>query len=69
MWEPEPPATLRAYKACTGITLPYLEVGSGVMTYVPCFMKIGSGIEKLLGGDALLHRQDGDHIRLLLFST
>jgi hypothetical protein len=24
MWEPQPPATLKASKACTGITLPYL---------------------------------------------
>jgi hypothetical protein len=24
MWEPQPPATLRASTACTGITLPYL---------------------------------------------
>jgi hypothetical protein len=27
-----------------------IEVGSGVMTYIPSFMKTGSGIEKLMGG-------------------
>jgi hypothetical protein len=26
------------------------EVGSGVMTYIPSLIKIGSGIQKLIGG-------------------
>jgi hypothetical protein len=28
-----------------------VEMGSGVMIYIPGFMKTGSGIQKLLGGD------------------
>jgi hypothetical protein len=35
-----------------------------IMIYIPCFIKIYSGIEKLIEG---IHRQHGDHIRLLLF--
>jgi hypothetical protein len=38
--------------------------------YVPSFIKIGSGIQKLIGGtDAQTHtnRQEGDLISLLLF--
>jgi hypothetical protein len=27
-----------------------MEVSSGAMMYVPSFMKIGSGIQKLIGG-------------------
>jgi hypothetical protein len=30
-----------------------VEMGSGVMIYVPSFIKIGSGIQKLIGG---IHR-------------
>jgi hypothetical protein len=30
------------------------EMGSGAMTYIPNFIKIGSGIEKLMEGD--IHR-------------
>jgi hypothetical protein len=26
------------------------EMGSGAMTYIPSFIKIGSGIQKLIGG-------------------
>jgi hypothetical protein len=28
-----------------------VEMGSGAMIYIPSFIKIGSGIQKLLGGD------------------
>jgi hypothetical protein len=31
-----------------------VEMGSGAMIYIPSFVKIGSGIQKLLGG----HKQD-----------
>jgi hypothetical protein len=41
-----------------------VEIGSGTMIYVPSFIKIGSGIQKLTGG---IHRQHGDRISLLLF--
>jgi hypothetical protein len=27
-----------------------VEMGSGVMTYIPSFIKTGSGIQKLMGG-------------------
>jgi hypothetical protein len=41
-----------------------VEMGSGVMTYIPSFIKIGSGIQKLIEG---IHGQHGDVISLLLF--
>jgi hypothetical protein len=28
-----------------------VEMGSGAMMYIPSFVKIGSGIQKLIGGD------------------
>jgi hypothetical protein len=38
------------------------------MIYIPSFIKIGSGIQRLLGGtDTKAHRQQGDLISLLLF--
>jgi hypothetical protein len=43
-----------------------IEMGAGAMIYIPSFMKIGSGIQKLLGGTQT-HRQQGDLISLLLF--
>jgi hypothetical protein len=43
-----------------------VEMGSGAMIYVPSFIKIGSGIPKLIG-DTQTHRQQGDLIRVLLF--
>jgi hypothetical protein len=30
-----------------------VEIGSGAMTYIPSFIKIGSGIQKLIG---VIHR-------------
>jgi hypothetical protein len=44
-----------------------VEMGSGAMIYVPSFIKIGSGIRKLIGVDMETHRQQGDLISLLLF--
>jgi hypothetical protein len=44
-----------------------VEMGSGAMTYIPSFMKIGSGIQKLIGGDIQTHRQHGERISLLSF--
>jgi hypothetical protein len=32
-----------------------VEMGSGVMIYIPSFIKIGSGIQRLLGGRGI-HR-------------
>jgi hypothetical protein len=42
-----------------------VEMGSGVMIYIPSFVKIGSDIHKLIWGDTQTHRQDGDRINLL----
>jgi hypothetical protein len=39
-----------------------VEMGSGAIIYVPSFIKIGSGIQKLIWG---IHRQHGDLISLL----
>jgi hypothetical protein len=39
------------------------EMGSGAMIYIPSFIKIGSGIQKLTGRDSQTHRQHGDHLR------
>jgi hypothetical protein len=38
-----------------------VEMGSGAVMYVPSFIKIGSGIQKLIGG---VHRQQSDFISL-----
>jgi hypothetical protein len=45
-----------------------IEMGSGVMTHIPSFIKAGSVIQKLMVGDSQIHRQHGDIISLLLFS-
>jgi hypothetical protein len=42
-----------------------VQMGSGVMIYIPSFIKIGSAIQKLI--DSQKHRQHGDRISLLLF--
>jgi hypothetical protein len=34
-----------------------VEMGSGAMIYIPAFIKIGSGIQKLIGMDTQIHRQ------------
>jgi hypothetical protein len=44
-----------------------VEMGSGAMKYILSFMKIDSGIQKLMGGDSQIHRQHSDFISLLLF--
>jgi hypothetical protein len=41
-----------------------VEMGSGAMIYIPSFIRIGSGTQKLIGG---IHRQHGDRISLLSF--
>jgi hypothetical protein len=42
-----------------------VEMGSGAMIYIPSFINIGSGIQKLIAGDTQAHRQHGDRISLL----
>jgi hypothetical protein len=41
-----------------------IEMSSGAMIYIPRLIKIGSGIQKLIGG---IHRQQGYLISLILF--
>jgi hypothetical protein len=41
-------------------------MGSGAVIYVPSFIKIGSGIQKLIWGTHT-HRQQGDLINLVYF--
>jgi hypothetical protein len=41
-------------------------MNSGVMIYIPSFIKIGGAIEKLIGGDIQTHRYHGELVRLLL---
>jgi hypothetical protein len=41
-----------------------IEMGSGATIYIPSFIKIDSGIQKLIGGT---HRQQCDLINLHLF--
>jgi hypothetical protein len=40
-------------------------MGSGAVIYVPSFIKIGSGGQKLIGGHTYTHRQQRDLISLL----
>jgi hypothetical protein len=44
-----------------------IEMGSGAMINIPCFIKIGSVIQKLIGRDTKSHREHGDRISLLLY--
>jgi hypothetical protein len=39
-----------------------VELGSGVMVYIPNFIKIGLGIQKLIVGDTQTHT---DHMMLM----
>jgi hypothetical protein len=42
-------------------------MGSGAMIYVPSFIKTGSGIRKLTGGDSQAHRAHGHLIAYFYF--
>jgi hypothetical protein len=46
-----------------------VEMGSGAMMCTPSFIKIGSGIQKLIGGytGTQTHREHDDFISLFLF--
>jgi hypothetical protein len=44
-----------------------VEMGSGAIIYIPSFIKIGSGNQKLIGGDSHTHRQHCDFINLHFF--
>jgi hypothetical protein len=43
------------------------EMGSETMMYMPCFIKFGSGVQKLLGGGGGIRTQQGDRVSPLLF--
>jgi hypothetical protein len=43
------------------------ESDSGVMIYIPSYIKTGSDIQKLIEGDSQTHGHHGDHTSLLLF--
>jgi hypothetical protein len=45
------------------------EMGSGAKIYIPGFIKVGSGIQKLMGGGGVTHTQEGDHSSLHLFKV
>jgi hypothetical protein len=45
-----------------------VDMGSGAMIYIPSFIKIGSGIQKLIVGHTVTHGQHGDRKSLHLFS-
>jgi hypothetical protein len=40
-------------------------MGSGAVIYITSFIKIGSGIQKLIRGDSQTNREEGDRISLL----
>jgi hypothetical protein len=44
-----------------------VEIDSSAMIYIPSFVNIGVGIQKLIKGDSQAHRQHGDLISLRLF--
>jgi hypothetical protein len=47
-----------------------VEMGSGALICISSFIKIDSAIQKLIGGIHIrIHRQQGDLISLLLFSS
>jgi hypothetical protein len=46
-----------------------VEMGSGVMIYMPGFVKIGSGIQKFIQGCYTIHRQHGDIISQFFFQN
>jgi hypothetical protein len=44
-----------------------LRWASGAMIYIPSFIKIGSGIQKLVGGEYTDTHRAGDLVSLFLF--
>jgi hypothetical protein len=43
-----------------------VEMSSGALTYIPSFITIGSGIQKLIEEVSQKHRQHGDLISLFI---
>jgi hypothetical protein len=45
-----------------------VEMGSGAMIYIPSFIKIGSGIEKMVGGGFIdTQTAWGSHMRTIIY--
>jgi hypothetical protein len=44
-----------------------VEMGSGAMIYIPCFIKVGLGIQKLMRVGTQTHRQHEEGISPLFF--
>jgi hypothetical protein len=44
-----------------------VDEGSGTTLYIPTFIKIGSGIQKLIGGHTDTNTEDGDRLSRLLY--
>jgi hypothetical protein len=66
--KPLPSNIYMTHRLMGGIFKYTVQMGSGVMIYTPSFIKIGLGIEKLVGiGDSQTLRPRGDLISLLLF--
>jgi hypothetical protein len=45
-----------------------VEIGSGVMTYIPSFINIGSGIQNFMKGGSFTHTQCLSHKPTFIFS-
>jgi hypothetical protein len=39
-------------------------MGSGAVIYLPSFIKIGSGVQKLIGADTQTHKQTRTHTHM-----
>jgi hypothetical protein len=65
------PAAIRGYayrQRLMGEFMKYVvETGSGAIIYIPSFIKIGAGIQKLIKGGAQTYRQHDDCKSPLLF--
>jgi hypothetical protein len=59
---------MQTHKLTQVILVKYaVEMGSGAIIYIPSFIEIGSGIQKLIGWGGFIDRQHKDSISLLLF--
>jgi hypothetical protein len=44
-----------------------VSMSSGAIIYIPSIIKIGLGIQNLIGEDGQKHRQHGDFISILVY--
>jgi hypothetical protein len=45
-----------------------VRMDSGAMMYIPSFIKISSGTQKLIAGDIQTHSMHGDHMNIRVLS-